>query len=254
MKNHVIFVLFGLLLGLVPVVSGQVANAGSPGCQQWTGGVGGGLIGNISGSAQIPISIPSADYKAGEELHFSWSVSENHTMTVASPIINETVNQVASTPDIYSITVPANGNYKFMFTLTFDYTNGYFYQYSLACIVPAQTAESEPVICQFDDGRVNDRDCDTSTVIYQSENSIDIYAIDPNTSDGTLVLRVPIPNINEFTGTVLLHEIRHPNTGDPIHLWLLDSGELQLSTTLFDGKPYTIVWLIDAPDSYTRRE
>lgn len=259
MKKIFIPVVLALLFIFASSVSAQTPT-GSPGCQQWSRGVGGGRVGSgiPPGLANIPITIPLANYEAGEELRFSWSVSEANQMLLASTIINDAVSNPANTPDVYTIIVAADGNHTFNFDLNFAYASGgYFYGYNLACIVPnTHTSSSNQAIpspCQFNDDRINSRDCDNPVVIYQTDDNIELYAINPLTSEGTLALRLPLDSIETTTTTVLLGETAHPNTSATIQLWQLSTGEIQLQTTLFDGKSYIVIWSLDT-EGYIRRE
>ena len=105
-----------------------------------------------------------------------------------------------------------------------------------------------PPCSSIRDGRINyreDRDCAAPVAIYVNDDFIDFYGIDKETGKGGLALRVTFAEI-EALGTpdvnTLLAEGTILKTGQPLALYLLATGELQLNTRYWDGKPFIIVW------------
>jgi hypothetical protein len=101
--------------------------------------------------------------------------------------------------------------------------------------------------CQLGDGRINDfpdKDCGAPVAVYFG--SIDIYAIDPITSAGTLALRITNDELTTAgvpeDGNLILEQTVNPFTGMAIVVSRLSTGEFQLNTYYADGKPYTISW------------
>jgi PA14 domain-containing protein len=96
------------------------------------------------------------------------------------------------------------------------------------------------------DGRINNDpalDCAPPIAIYGGNGSIDIYAINPDTSVGVFVARVEIGPAPDSTDT--LYKGNNPFTGQPILVSELPTGEIQVNTAYGDGKPYILLWPAD---------
>lgn len=105
----------------------------------------------------------------------------------------------------------------------------------------------ERALCDIGDGRLNPH-CGAPVAIYPG--SYDIYAIDPATSNGDLVLRLGDEEI-EAAGVptaapIVLDTVSNPFSGWPITVYRLTTGELQLNTYYADGKPYIVRWELGA--------
>jgi hypothetical protein len=97
------------------------------------------------------------------------------------------------------------------------------------------------------DGRINNDpalDCGAPVAIYPA-GSVDIYAINPSTSEGQFVSRVEYDSTSDTTQT--LFEGTNPFTGQPILVTELPGGLIQLNTAYADGKPYIVEWPADDP-------
>ncbi len=95
----------------------------------------------------------------------------------------------------------------------------------------------EPVYgCTFD-GRLNDDFCGYPIAVYRTADGYSIYAIDPDTAEGTLVFEV----MSASGEAQLLAEGVHSFTNQPIEVYLLANGDIQINTFYADGKPYIFV-------------
>jgi len=106
---------------------------------------------------------------------------------------------------------------------------------------------AEGVPCNIGDGRLNPH-CGAPVAIYPG--SYDIYAIDPATSEGDLVLHLSDEEIEAAgvptTAPIVLDTVSNPFSGQPITVYRLTTGELQLNTYYADGKPYIVRWELGA--------
>ncbi len=91
--------------------------------------------------------------------------------------------------------------------------------------------------CTFD-GRLNDDHCGYPIAVYPVRGGgYDIYAIHPTTSEGTLIFTV-----TDFSGDEQpIAEGVHSFTGQPVAVYVLPTGEIQIDTFYADGKPYSFV-------------
>lgn len=118
--------------------------------------------------------------------------------------------------------------------------------------VPAQTSSQ---IASFNpqDNRLNRSPGDAAAPVAIYQGSVDIYGIDPSTSQGVLEIRVTdeeieaagIPSVEQ--GSLLLAEDQNRATGMPIEVYRLSSGEFQVNTYYASGKPYIFRWYPDRP-------
>jgi len=106
--------------------------------------------------------------------------------------------------------------------------------------------KSIPQCANLFDGRINnqpDMDCAAPVAIYGG--SITVYAINPDTGQGTFAFRatdeqieaVGIPSTNTMLG-----QATNPVSGQLIMLYRLTTGEFQVNAWYPDGKPYVFVW------------
>lgn len=101
---------------------------------------------------------------------------------------------------------------------------------------------SANAICVFGDGRINE-DCAAPVIVYLG--SIDVYGVDPATSEAELDLQISDETIAEVgvpAENTLLGSGTNSATGQPISVYRLTTGEFQLNTFYADGKPYIMVW------------
>ena len=111
------------------------------------------------------------------------------------------------------------------------------------------TVVEPPQCTNLLDGRINDivgRDCAAPIAIYNVNDGFAVYAIDPATSAGTFALGVSATQIEAARQDTETHQLlaqgSNPATGQPIRLYLLDTGEYQITTAYADDKPYIFVW------------
>jgi len=104
--------------------------------------------------------------------------------------------------------------------------------------------------CRIGDGRINDADCAAPIAIY--EGSIDVYGINPDTGVGSLAIRISDSDIEKVgisdDTNLQIAEGVNRYTGQPITVYRLTTGEIQVNTAYADGKPYVVAWPIDAPE------
>jgi hypothetical protein len=111
--------------------------------------------------------------------------------------------------------------------------------------------------CAIFDGRINNKrglDCAAPIVIFtpsDPEETVDIYSTNPTDAKGYMDIRMTLAEIEEAgvptDRPMLLAEVTNHWTGQPLQLWRLTSGELQINTFYADGKAYTVAWPFDAP-------
>lgn len=117
----------------------------------------------------------------------------------------------------------------------------------------SEGVETSPAIL---DNRINRTIWDVAApvAVYQNADVIDVYAINPNTDIGTLLIRLNISDLRDTQvddDPIALGSAIIPSTGREVSVFLLPSGELQLNSTYYDlteWKPYVIVWRLDSPD------
>ena len=88
--------------------------------------------------------------------------------------------------------------------------------------------------CTFD-GRLNDDFCGYPIAVYRVSGGYSIYAIDPATGDGTLVLDTSEAGF-EYPATAA-----HTFTNWPVVVYELANGDIQINTHYADGKEYIFV-------------
>lgn len=94
--------------------------------------------------------------------------------------------------------------------------------------------------CLVGDGRLNALHCGAPISVYCEGEGIDVYAIDPESGDGRLLLRLSAEEIEaigipEGENVTLAEQ-------DGVLLSRLTDGKFQLNATYPDGKPYIITW------------
>ena len=108
-----------------------------------------------------------------------------------------------------------------------------------------QYTVSDCIISELD-GRLN-RDLAAPIAIYQHE-TVDVYAVVPETSKGILVMRLSMEAI-EVVGIegasaapIVLMSTVNPTTELPITIYRLGTGEIQVITYYANRKPYIFRW------------
>lgn len=98
------------------------------------------------------------------------------------------------------------------------------------------------------DNWVNSTPADMSLPVAIYPGSIEVYAVDPTTNNGTLAVRVNNQQIeaagipSPVEGFTLLAKGVHPLMDQPIEVYRLATGEFQLNTWQWDGSPYQVIW------------
>lgn len=104
------------------------------------------------------------------------------------------------------------------------------------------------------DARLNQSQGDAGQPVAIYQGSVDVYGIDPVTSQGVLEVRVTdeqieavgVPSADEWSRLLARGENRA--TGMPIEVYRLATGEFQVNTYYASGKPYIFRWHPDRPD------
>ena len=113
--------------------------------------------------------------------------------------------------------------------------------------------EGAPVgVCDVGDGSINATHCGRPVAVYTG--SLEVWGIDVNTGMGVLAFEVTDEQIEAVgvpeAAPVVLAQGVNPFTFWPITVYRLPTGEFQLNTYYWDGKPYVIIWETGADDLY----
>ena len=99
--------------------------------------------------------------------------------------------------------------------------------------------EADAAACQFADGRVNATECAPPVVPFCLPYGIYVYAIDPETGEGSLLMMVR----DEVLAAIGVPEENTPLAqANGVILSRLSTGEYQINALDFEGKPYILVW------------
>jgi hypothetical protein len=147
---------------------------------------------------------------------------------------------------------------------TVEYDPGYYLEYIWNGTVyydlgapPAppgpDSVESEIPAFNPNDDRLNQAPGDEGEPVAIYQGSVDVYGIDPMTSQGVLDVRVTdaeielvgIPSETEWSR--LLERGENRATGMPIEVYRLATGEFQVNTYYPSGKPYIFRWHPERP-------
>ena len=94
------------------------------------------------------------------------------------------------------------------------------------------------------DGRLNDYDCHAPVVLYGYP--LQIYAVHPETGAGTFAFSISQAEVDAAgipeSGTVLIKEGTHPDTGTRIAIYRHADGQFQVNAFFADMKPYVAIW------------
>lgn len=144
-------------------------------------------------------------------------------------------------PFNWSYTAPSTATYNILVQVALGdgiYTGG-----TWTCGV---SGEESPVVSQpaeIRDGRLNSFDLAAPVAIYHIGDFIDIYAVNPNNSEGQRVIHFDLGDLPATDGELhTLATANNPFTGAAIELYLLSNGHLQVNTVAGDEKPYVYNW------------
>ena len=95
------------------------------------------------------------------------------------------------------------------------------------------------------DGRLNDYEAAGPIAIYPNGNNFDVYGIDPDGSTGAFTLRITrldylLAAERMADEPVLIEQGTIAATGQPVSVYLLPDGLVQVNTFYADGKPYVV--------------
>lgn len=113
--------------------------------------------------------------------------------------------------------------------------------------LPGGFGGAGPSCLSTPDGRLNDSpavDCAAPVVLYRDSDSFDIYGVNPSNSQGILLIQLA-PSQYEGdapSSTVLLEEVVNPASGQPIQVYQLAGGGIQVNAPYPDGKLYSVAW------------
>jgi len=97
----------------------------------------------------------------------------------------------------------------------------------------------------FHDGRLNWMDAAAPAIVYNYENLYyDIYAVNPNTGNGTRVMRVPFTAVTKTVeSAVAANQYAVIQQAVGITIYALSSGTCQMNVFQPDGKLYEFEWV-----------
>jgi hypothetical protein len=107
------------------------------------------------------------------------------------------------------------------------------------------TASVDPCENSLHDGRLNPYDAGALAIIYaNSAQGYDIFAINPVTSEGEMVLRVTRAQVNDARDAALAPGGANTliDSYNDITLWALNSGECQMNALNGDGSLYEFIF------------
>jgi hypothetical protein len=207
------------------------------------------LANHSSSISPLKICTSSAVFKG------SATTTDSLRLTMTAQVFDSSLNLIAS---------GSQSSYKSVgdeVTFTVDYPDGTFEVGETVIIsitdIPGTTngtqgaadiakvgAETDclagPLAENLLDGRINNsqsHDVAAPVAVYCVDGNIDVYKIDPKTSDGTRIISVPQADGSPADGTQLL------SAAQGVSLYWLDTGEYQINTTNFEGLPYWINWV-----------
>ncbi len=239
--------LLSLMLIITGLLPGMFARANTPsaGCLALDGRTG-------TLSTSLTIKLQNTAFNAGE------TITVTTTLDAGLPgdfRVNDVLHGALVGPRVmpgtltYTIPVLALYGIEFVFLRN---AGGTTYTYTIHCLDSSGQSVSSYLesICP-DDGRLNRWHCGFAPVVVYP-GSLDIYAVDPDTSAGFLTLRVDDAAIAAVgvpdAVPALVAQADNPFTSQPIMLYRLPTGEFQINTAYADGKPYIITWSPDSPD------
>lgn len=197
------------------------------------------ILESVPANMNIPsgVGVGEADLKAGEIVSFVVTqVSGGPTPVEFFSPGGLKINQGIA-PVTFTYPINEDGIYDFIVQIVWG-SNGRV-RVNWSCGLQASAGE-------INDGRINITDLGTLTVVYPQETQIDVYAVNPETSEGWMVIRVLVDNLPDpeaiLTEPLLLDEATSPFDGNPIALYLLPSGEFLIAAVNPDGTPYRFLW------------
>ncbi|HOA25611.1 MAG TPA: hypothetical protein PKI52_16490 [Aggregatilineales bacterium] len=108
-----------------------------------------------------------------------------------------------------------------------------------------------PMSCTTGDRSLNADHCGRPVAIFAQNGGFAIYGIDINTGWGALASEITAEQIEAAgiptDGPVVIAEGENPYNYQPFTLYRLPSGEFQLNTYYWDGKPYAVKWEGNSP-------
>ncbi|HPV05533.1 MAG TPA: hypothetical protein PK801_10745 [Aggregatilineales bacterium] len=108
-----------------------------------------------------------------------------------------------------------------------------------------------PMSCTTGDRSLNADHCGRPVAIFARNGGFAIYGIDINTGWGALASEISAEQIEAVgiptDGPVAIAEGQNPYNYQPFTLYRLPSGEFQLNTYYWDGKPYAVKWEGNSP-------
>ena len=108
-----------------------------------------------------------------------------------------------------------------------------------------------PMSCTTGDRSLNADHCGRPVAIFAQNGGFAIYGIDINTGWGSLASEITAEQIEAVgiptDGPVAIAEGQNPYNYQPFTLYRLPSGEFQLNTYYWDGKPYAVKWEGNSP-------
>jgi hypothetical protein len=99
-----------------------------------------------------------------------------------------------------------------------------------------------------DDGRLNPHEGAPIAIYAVDEGVFEVWGIDINTGMGLLAFTADTTGLEAGDIPLVGAEGLNPYTFQPITMYLLPSGEFQINTYYWDGKPYIVTWPTESID------
>lgn len=122
----------------------------------------------------------------------------------------------------------------------------YLCYYGFTLELTTDSAGPSSLLCDLADGSLNATHCGRPVAIYAEGDGFSIYGIDINTGEGALASEITGEMIDAAgvpaDGPVVIADGQNPYNYQPFTLYRLPTGEFQLNTFYWDGKPYNVKW------------
>lgn len=184
---------------------------------------------------------------------FDFLVSERLIFTITEPAPNIVVQYSLTgdplatiatllTPGVRTVLIPFSGlSTQLVWSLSPGGTIGCA---APAVAPPPGTDTPEQVAFFIDDRRLNKYDIAALVAIYANDPYVDVYAIDPATGAGDLIIHFDVRTLpaEAPASNQALASGTNPHNGDLATLYRLTTGEFQVNAPQPDDMLYTFIW------------
>jgi hypothetical protein len=246
-RNHVLAVLVIMLVALglhraAPVAAGE----GIIGCE--------GLESMPSYVAMSNTTIFVEELKAGDQVSFYLTLRPLSDVTDVIIWVNGDHLAEVALPHTALFTIPSDGTYEFNLFASGEVIDNF--GVDPGCVVapppapsvttPTTTTTTNPAVppCAVNDGRLNYWECGTLVAIYQSDDAIIVYGLDPKTGKGRVSVVIALVNIPTTApgAPVLLGSGENSYNGDLIQVLYLPEGGFRVTALWPNRQPYAFNW------------